>query len=59
MRQIVYASANMAVFWFNFAFFRITIAAEGVRMDVKRRLLLHCREFEKFSKLSLAARAYF
>jgi len=59
MRQIVYASANMAVFWFNFAFFRITIAAEGVRMDVKRRFLLHCREFEKFSKLSLAARAYF
>ena len=56
MRQIVYTSANMAVFWFNFAFFRITIAAEGVRMDMKRRLLLHCREFEKFSKLMPASK---
>ena len=55
MRQIVYARANMAVFWFNFAFSRMTIAEECVRMDVKRRFLLHCREFEKFSKLSLAA----
>ena len=55
MRQIVYARANMAVFWFNFAFSRMTIAEECVRMDVKRRFLLHCREFEKFSKFSLAA----
>jgi len=55
MREIVYARANMAVFWFNFALLRITIAADSVRMDVKRRFLLHCREFEKFSKLSLAA----
>jgi len=55
MRQIVYARANMAVFWFNFAFLRMTIAAESVRVDVKRRFLLHCPEFEKFSKLSIAA----
>jgi len=55
MREIVYARANMAVFWFNFALLRITIAADSVRMDVKRRFLLHCREFEEFSKLSLAA----
>jgi len=55
MRQIVYARANMAVFRFNFAFLSMPIAAESVSMDVKRRFLLHCREFEKFSKLSLAA----
>ena len=55
MRQIVYARADMAVFWLDFAFLRITIAADSVRMGVKRRFLLHCREFEKFSKLSLAA----
>jgi len=55
MRQIVYARANMAVFWFNFAFLRMTIAAESVRMDVRRRFLMHCREFENFSKLSIAA----
>jgi hypothetical protein len=55
IRQIVYARANMAVFWFNFAFLRITIAAESVRMGVNRRFLLHCRKFEKFSKLSIAA----
>jgi len=55
MREIVYARANMAIFWFNFAFLRMPIAADSVRMEVKRRFLLHCREFEKFSKLSLAA----
>jgi len=55
MREIVYARANMAVFWFNFAFLRMTIATESVATDVKRRFLLPCREFEKFSKLSLAA----
>ena len=36
MRQIVYARANMAAFWFNFAFLRMTIAAESVGMDVRR-----------------------
>jgi len=55
MREIVWGKANMAVFWFNFAFLRMPIASECVGMDVSRRFLLHCREFEKFSKLSLAA----
>jgi hypothetical protein len=55
MRQIVYARADMAVFWLDFAFLRITIAADSVRMGVKRRFLLHCREFEEFPKLRLAA----
>ena len=54
MRQIVYARANMATFWFNFAFLRMPIAAESVGMDMQRRFLLYCREFEKFSKLRLA-----
>jgi len=55
MREIIWEKANMAVFWFNFALLRITIAADSVRMDVKRRFLLHCREFEEFPKLRLAA----
>jgi len=55
MREIIWEKANMAVFWFNFAFLRITIAADSVRIDVERRFLLHCREFEEFPKLSLAA----
>jgi len=55
MRQIVYARANMAVFWFNFVFLRMTITAESVRMNVKRRILLHCREFGEISKLSIAS----
>jgi len=55
MREIVYARANMAVFWLNFTFLRMTIAAESVGTDVKRQFLLHCREFERFPKLSLAA----
>ena len=47
--------ANMTVFCFNFVFLRMTIVAESVRIDMRRRFLLHCREFEKFSKLSIAA----
>ena len=56
MREIVYAGAQRTIFWFDFAFLRMTTAAESVRMDVKRRFLLHCREFEKISKLSIANR---
>jgi len=55
MRKIVYARANVAVFGFNFAFLGMAIAAERVGMDVRRRFLLHCREFEKFSKPCIAA----
>jgi len=55
MRQIVYARANMATFWLDFAFLRMAIAVETVRMYLKRRFLLHCRKFEKFSAFSLAA----
>jgi len=55
MREIVYARANMAVFGPYFAFLRMTIAVQAVRVDMKGRFLLHCREFEKFSTLSIAA----
>ena len=55
MRKIVYARANMATFRLDFAFLRMAIAVETVRMGLKRRFLLHCRKFEKFSAFSLAA----
>ncbi len=54
MREIVYARAHMAAVWLNSAFFRMTIAAETVRMDPKRRFLWHCRELEKSSTLNIA-----
>ena len=37
MRQIVYARANMAVFWFNFVFPRWTIAVEKAYMAANER----------------------
>ena len=55
MRKLVWARANMAVFELNFAFLRMPMMTDGVCMDVKRRFLLHCRKFEDFSKLSIAA----
>jgi len=55
MRKLVWARANMAVFGLNFAFLRMPMMTDGVCMDAKRRFLLHCREFEDFSKLSIAA----
>ena len=55
MRQIVWERANLAVFGFNFVFLRVSIAAESIRMDAKRRFLLFCRELEKFSRFGTAA----
>jgi len=55
MREIVYERADMATFWFTFAFLRMTIAAESVCMAVISRFLPYWREFEKFSKLGTAA----
>jgi hypothetical protein len=54
MREIVWERADMAVFWLDFVFLRMTIATESVRMAM-RRFLPHWREFEKFSKLNIAA----
>jgi len=55
MRQIVYARANMAVFWLNFAFLSMITAVESVRMAVRTRFLLQLRKFEKLPKLSKSA----
>jgi hypothetical protein len=55
MREIVYARANRVVFWLNFTFFRMKIAAKTVHVDVSRRFLSHCRQLEKYSKLSITA----
>jgi len=55
MREIVYAKANIAVFWPYFTFFRIKIAAKSVHVDMCRRFLSPRRELEKYSKLSIAA----
>jgi hypothetical protein len=55
MRAIVWERANMVAFWLDFVPVRVPIIAVGVRMDVKRRFLLHCLEFRYSSKLSIAA----
>lgn len=55
MREIVRERANMAVFVPDFMVLPMPIATKSVRMDMKMRFLLHCREFEKLSKLSIAA----
>ena len=55
MREVVWERANIAVFGFNFAFLRMVIAVRSVCVAVSDRFLLHCREFEKFPKLSIAA----
>ena len=55
MREIVWERANMAVFWLNFAFFRMKIAAKSMHVDMCGRFLSRRRELEKYSKLSIAA----
>ena len=55
MREIVYARADMAVFWPSFAFSRQPRAIETTRVAVIRRFLPNSREYEKFPKLSTAA----
>jgi len=55
MREIVWERANMAAFWFNFAFLPITIAADSVRISQRKQILVYVKWFEGFSKLSKAA----
>jgi len=59
MREIVYARANMVVFWLNFTFLRTAIAAKSVCVAVRERFLPHRRELEKYPKFSIDARADF
>jgi hypothetical protein len=55
MHQIVCERANIAAFWLNFAFLRMTIAGENVLMDIRIRFSLNCCDFEKSSKIGIAA----
>ena len=59
MRQIVWERANIAVLWLNFAFLRTVMAAKSACVAMSERFLLHCREFEKSAKLSIATRSDF
>ena len=55
MREIVWAKANIAVFWLDFMFLRAKMQFESVDGDVCRRFLSRRRELEKYSKFSNAA----
>jgi len=55
MRAIVWERANMAVFWFNFAFLRMSMLAESVYVSRGKQILVYVQQFEGFSKLSNAA----
>ena len=55
MRQIVWERANMAAFWLNFVFLRMSIAAESIHMDAKKRFLLLCWDIDRFSRFGIAA----
>jgi hypothetical protein len=55
MREIVYARANVVVFWLNFVFLRWTKIPESVRISQRMQILVYVQRFEGFSKLSKAA----
>lgn len=55
MREIVYARANVAVFWLNFAFLRWAKIPGSVRISQRMQTLVYVQRFEGFSKLSKAA----
>jgi len=55
MRQIVYARANIAAFWLNFAFLRWAKAPGCARVSLKRQIVAYVQRFEDFLMLSNAA----
>lgn len=55
MREIVYARANVAVFWFNFVFLRWAKIPGSVPISQRMQILVYVQQFEGFSKLSKAA----
>ena len=55
MREIVYARANMAAFWLNFAFLRWAKVPGCVRVSLKRQIVAYVQRFEDFLMLSNAA----
>jgi len=52
MREIVYARANMAVFWLDFVFLSMSMPAESVYVSRSKQILVHVQQFKAFSKLS-------
>jgi len=59
MREIVYARANVVVFWLNFVFIRWAKISVSVRISQRMQILGYVQRFERFSKLSKAAWANF
>ncbi|MCH7558933.1 MAG: transposase, partial [Planctomycetes bacterium] len=55
MREIVYARANVVVFWLNFVFLRWAKIPGSVRTSQRMQILVYVQRFEEFSKLSKAA----
>ena len=55
MREIVYARANMAAFWLNFAFLSWAKVPGCVRVSLKRQIVAYVQRFEDFLMLSNAA----
>jgi hypothetical protein len=55
MREIVYARANMATFWLDFAFLRWAKVPGCVRVSLKRQIVAYVQRFEDFLMLSNAA----
>ena len=55
MREIVYARANVVVFWLNFVFLRWAKIPGSVRISQRMQILVYVQRFEGFSKLSKAA----
>jgi len=59
MREIVYARANVAVFWLNFLFLRWAKILGSVRISQRMQILLHVQRVVGSSKLSKADWANF
>jgi len=55
IRKIVWERANRAVFGLYFGLSKVTIAAKSVSMAMRRRFLLHLRNFKKSPTLSKVA----
>ena len=55
MRQIVYARANVAVFWLCFTLLIKRIAAQTVRRGPRRNFSVYPRQFTEFQRFYVAA----
>ena len=55
MQEIVYARANMAAFWLNFAFLRWAKVPGCVRVSLKRQIVAYVQRLEDFLMLNNAA----